>query len=125
MIRELVPNPVQAQGIKRSLEIHLQDIMSTCSLKDFYKVLDVFQRNNFCNVTGMLLEVKDYDIASSFLLSHSLHPTNSSKGASNAINADDKDDGESEKEDEASSKLCRYIIKFSVFQPPHGSKSVY
>ena len=99
--------------------------MSTCSLKDFYKVLDVFQRNNFCNVTGMLLEVKDYDIASSFLLSHSLHPTNSSKGASNAINADDKDDGESEKEDEASSKLCRYIIKFSVFQPPHGSKSVY
>lgn len=33
VFRELVPNPMMKDGIKRSLEIHLEDIKSTCSLK--------------------------------------------------------------------------------------------
>ena len=113
-------------GVKRSLEIHLQDIMSTCSLRDFYRVKDVFQRNSYCSVTGVLLELKSTEIQSSFMVSRKLRPSSESDGLSTAIN-DDKDNGQDKQEadEDFQDQPCTYLIKFSVFSPPHQSHSIY
>ena len=122
MIRELVPNPTQTQGVKRSLEIHLQDIVSTCSLRDFYRVKQVFQRNNFCQVTALFLEVKDVELASNFLVSRPLRPT---KGLAVGINEDGGVEQEAESGEEYDERQCAYLMKLSVFEPPSKAKTIY
>ena len=72
VFKELIPNPSSRENIKRSLEIHLEDISSTCTLRDFYRLKEVYQRNNFCKITGVHLEVKDLELAANFLVSNTL-----------------------------------------------------
>lgn len=48
--------------------------MSECSLKDFYRIKEVFTRNLYCSVTGVLLELKDPDIISNYIVSKPLSP---------------------------------------------------
>jgi len=51
----------------------------------FYKKKEVYQRNSYCSVTGVYLEVKDIDLASNFLITHKLRPT---AEYPNSINSD-------------------------------------
>ena len=60
---------------KRSIELHLEDITSKCSLRDLYNLKEVYQRNMFCLITGVLLEIKDDDIASNYKISNPLKPS--------------------------------------------------
>ena len=75
MFRELVQNPMARNENKRSIELHLEDITSKCSLRDLYKLKEVYQRNIFCSVTGVLLEIKDPDIAGNYKISSPLRPS--------------------------------------------------
>lgn len=113
---------MQPKNIKRSLEIHLEDILSTCSLRDFYRVKEVYQRNNYCNVTGVLLEVKDTELASNYLVSRKLRPTDG--GSPRPINADEAGD-KGEDDEEFEDKQCNYVFRLSVFTPPAHSQSFY
>ena len=55
-----------------------------------------------------------------------MRPTNSATSTAINADADDKDDGEGDQdEEEVSNKTCRYLLKFSMFEPPHKSKSIY
>ena len=33
VFKELIPNPTQKEGVKRSLEMHIEDILCNCSMK--------------------------------------------------------------------------------------------
>ena len=96
--------------------------MSSCSLRDFYRVKEVFQRNNFCNVTGVLLEVKDTDLASNYLVSNKLRPTNG--GPPQPINSDEAGD-KGENDEEFEDKQCTYVLRLSAFTPPAHSHTFY
>ena len=96
VFKELIPNPTQREGVKRSIEMHLEDILCNCSLRDIYDIKDVYSRNNYCSITGALLEVKPLDVAANFMVSNRLRPNKLQKGQLNSINSnlddDDKED---------------------------------
>ena len=63
---------------------------------EFYRKKEVYQRNSYCNVTGVYLEVKDPDLASNFMLTRKLRPSgdkpipiNSGAGDNDKENDDD------------------------------------
>ena len=72
LLKEFMQNPMEDKYAKRSLDVHLEDISCSCSLRDFYTVREVFQRDKHCKVTGVLLEIKDPEIAANFLPSYKL-----------------------------------------------------
>ena len=92
----------------------MEDISSVCTLRDFYRLKEVYQRNNFCKITGVHLEVKDIELAANFLVSNPLQaPSDSQASKPQPINADDKDDGSQDVVSE--DNTCAYLLCFSAF----------
>ncbi len=83
---------------------------------DFYTIKEVYQRNIYCNITGVLYQIKDTDIANNFIVSKPLVPSDS--GQSFPIDTNDDKEGSSE-------KPVVYLLKFTVFTPPQDVKSFY
>ena len=110
VFKELVPSP-QQQNMQRSLEVHLDDITSTCQMRDFYRVKEVFQRNLYCSITGVLLEIKDQDIVSNFKVSRPLRPSD----------GDNKDVSD----EDVADKPCAFLLRFSTYAPPSTVTSFY
>ena len=71
--------------------MHLEDILCNCSLRDIYDIKDVYSRNNYCSITGTLLEVKPLDVAANFMVSNRLRPNKLQKGQLNSINSNLED----------------------------------
>ena len=65
----------------------------------------MYTRNPQCIVTGTLLEMKDLDIASNFLVSQRLRPSSGAKAESINTEADPDDE-------EFDQKQCVYLLKF-------------
>ena len=116
IFRELVPGLHAQREGKRGIELHLDDIMSRCSLRDLYHLKEVYTRNMYCSITGVLLEIRDADIAANYLVSNPLKP--STEPTSINETADEYPSADTE-------SSCSQLLRFSKFTPPRDSKSFY
>ena len=71
----------------------------------------------YCSVTGVLLEIRDPDIAANYLVSNPLLPSMEPT----IINEPAEEDMSAKGEE----NTCSFVLRFSKFTPPNESKSFY
>ena len=71
----------------------------------------------FCSVTGVLLEIRDPDIAGNYLISNQLQPSMEPT----SINEPTKEP----LSDEGDDSTCTFLLRFSQFSPPKELVSFY
>lgn len=70
----------------------------------------------FCSITGVLLEVKDLDLASNFIVSKALSPTSPSAEAQSIDQDNDEDFDE---------RQCAYLLRFNKIDQNTGRSQIF
>ena len=83
-------------------------------MRDFYRIKEVYTRNLFCSVTGVLLEIRDPELVSNYVVSKPLKPNKGPKLVSLNVSDDEGEDAATDGEEKGA-----YLLRFTQCTTPN------